>query len=118
MGKIDRPYLAAPSLHSREAKRASSPSINLDKSLKSTNPPTESLDHRPSVLALHHGAGVTKKAKKGRAMSSKAKKRQERSLEKAELVLDRTEVKLAKSTGRAKTVKERGVGVPLSKLTW
>jgi hypothetical protein len=97
------------SLHSRAAKRASSPSIDTDKSLKDVKPPAESVNFRPSVLAIHRGAGVTKKQKHGRksVLSSKAKRRQERGLDRAEAVMDKIEKKIEKSRGKARTVQER-----------
>jgi hypothetical protein len=97
------------SIHSRAAKRASSPSIDTDKSLKDVKPPAESLNFRPSILAIHQGAGVTKKQKHGRksVLSSKAKRRQERGLDRAEAVMDKNEKKIEKSRGRARTVQER-----------
>jgi Alb1 len=97
------------SIHSRAARRASSPSIDTDKSLKNVKPPPESLNHRPSILAIHQGSGVTKKTKHGRkaVLSAKAKRRQEKGLDRAETVMDRIEVKVQKSKGRARAVQER-----------
>ena len=102
----------APSVHSRAAKRASSPSIDTDKSLKDVKPPTESKDSRPSILAVHQSAGVSKKAKSGRksALSAKAKKRQEKGMDRAEAVMDKKEVKIEKSKGKARTVQNRAKG--------
>jgi hypothetical protein len=99
----------ATSVHSRAAKRASSPSIDTDKSLKDVKPPTETKSHRPSILAVHQGAGVSKKSKNGRksVLSAKARRRQERGLDRAEAVMDKKEKKVEKSKGRAKTVQER-----------
>lgn len=99
----------AASIHSRAAKRASSPSIDTDKSLKNVKPPSEYKTSRPSVLAVHTGAGVSKKSKNGRksVLSAKAKRRQEKGLDRAEAVMDKTEKKVEKSKGRAKTVQER-----------
>ena len=96
-------------MHSRAAKRASSPSIDTDKSLKNVQPPTESKSHRPSVLAVHQSAGVSKKAKNGRksVLSAKAKRRQERGMDRAEVVMDRTEKKVQKSKVRARSVQDR-----------
>ncbi|KAF4626203.1 hypothetical protein G7Y89_g11958 [Cudoniella acicularis] len=97
------------SIHSRAAKRASSPSINTDKSLKEAKPPVDSKSIRPSVLAVHQGAGVSKKSKNGRksVLSAKARKRQEKGLDRAETVMDKKEKKVEKSKGRARTVQER-----------
>lgn len=95
-------------MRSRAAKRASSPGIDLDKSLKDLKPPQDVKKQRPSVLAIHQGAGVTKK-KNGRksVLSAKAKRRQEKGMDRAEAVMDKTEIKVQKSKGRARTVQER-----------
>jgi hypothetical protein len=52
---------------------------------------------------------VTKKSKNGRkaVLSSKAKKRQERSMDMAEAVMDRKEKNIEKSKDRARLVQER-----------
>jgi hypothetical protein len=96
-------------VHSRAAKRASSPSIDTDKSLKNVKLPTESKSHRPSILAVHQSAGVSKKSKHGRksVLSAKAKRRQERGMDRAEVVMDKIEKKVEKSKGKARTVQER-----------
>ncbi|KAF3770936.1 hypothetical protein M406DRAFT_234204, partial [Cryphonectria parasitica EP155] len=102
-----------PSLHSRAARRATSPSINTDKSLKDVQPPSESLNQRPSVLGLYQNAGVNKKAKRGRkaVLSSRARRRHERGLERAEEILDRTAVKVSRSKDSARNIDGR-------KKTW
>lgn len=101
------------SIHSRAARRATSPSIDTDKSLKQIRAPQESVDQRPAVLAAHHASGVTKKAKSGRkaVLSSKARRRQEKSMDRAEAVMDRTAVKVQRSKGHAKVIHSR-------KKTW
>ncbi|TVY51717.1 hypothetical protein LCER1_G005457 [Lachnellula cervina] len=83
------------SIHSRAAKRASSPGIDLDKSLKDLKPPENTKTSRPSVLAVHQGAGISKKSKNGRKSvpSSKARKRQEKGLDRAEAFMDKKELK-------------------------
>jgi hypothetical protein len=100
--------ILAVSVHSRAAKRASSPGIDLDKSIKDAKPPREPKE-RASVLAVHQGAGVTKKSKNGRksVLSTKAKRRQEKGLDRAEAVMDKKETKIEKSRGKARTVQER-----------
>ncbi|KKY36285.1 hypothetical protein UCDDA912_g03729 [Diaporthe ampelina] len=102
----------APSIHSRAARRATSPSINTDKSLKDVRPPPESLDSRPSVLGLHQNAGVAKKTKRGRkaVLSTRARKRYERGLERAEEIVDRTSNKVLKSKKAAANVAGRKKG--------
>ncbi|KAJ3560654.1 hypothetical protein NPX13_g9231 [Xylaria arbuscula] len=97
----------APSLHSRAARRATSPSINTDKSLKDVQPPPESVDHRPSVLSIHHGAGVSKKQRKGRALSTKARKRHEKAQDRAAAIMERTEKKVALSKDKSRAIQSR-----------
>ncbi|CZT51981.1 uncharacterized protein RSE6_13212 [Rhynchosporium secalis] len=99
----------ATSVHSRAAKRASSPSIDTDKSLKDIKPPTATKNQRASVLAIHQGAGISKKSKNGRksVLSAKAKRRQEKGLDRAEAVIDKKEIRIEKSRDRARTVQER-----------
>ncbi|TLD08214.1 uncharacterized protein PgNI_06883 [Pyricularia grisea] len=98
----------APSKHSRAARRATSPSINTDKSLKEVRLPEQSINQRPAVLAAHHHAGVSKKQKHRKShMTSKMRKRQEKSMDRAEAVMDRTAKKTEKSFGQAKTVEGR-----------
>jgi hypothetical protein len=101
--------VSAQSIHSRAAKRATSPSIDTDRSLKNVKLPTESSNYRPSVLAVHKGAGVVKTSKNGRksVLSSKARRRQEKAMDRAEAVMDRTEKKAEKSKGRARTIQGR-----------
>ena len=99
----------ATSIHSRAAKRASSPSLNLDKSLTSIKAPAESSSHRPSVLSVHNGAGITKRKGKGKPMSRQQRWRQENRSERAEAVMDKTEKKVEKSLVKGKVVKERSV---------
>ncbi|KAG7288990.1 hypothetical protein NEMBOFW57_005350 [Staphylotrichum longicolle] len=101
------------SKHSRAARRATSPSIDTDKSLKEVRVPQESVDRRPAVLAAHHAGGVTKKAKSGRkaVLSTKARRRQEKSADRAEAIMDRTSVKVQKSKGHARVIDSR-------KKTW
>ena len=115
------------SKHSRAARRATSPSINTDRSLKDVSLPTSapsasSTKHnsdgktedsssnaaRPSVLAAHRSAGVQKrKAKPGRRVSARARRRAQKGAEMAEAVLERTSRKVRISEGKIKTVKDR-----------
>ena len=100
---------AAPSIHSRAARRATDIDIDTDKSLKEVKPPPRDAPHRPSVLAAHASAGVTKKAKRGRKdkMSAKARARHEKGLEMAAAVAERTQNKIEKSKGRGRNVQQR-----------
>lgn len=77
--------------------------------MKNVKPPPESTNHRPSVLAVHQGSGVTKKSKHGRksVLSARAKRRQEKGLDRAEAVMDKKEKKIEVSKGRARTGQER-----------
>ncbi|KAL6849081.1 hypothetical protein ACO1O0_008611 [Amphichorda felina] len=98
----------APSKHSRAARRATSPSIDLDKSLKDFKPPAYSSGtQRPSVLAVHQSAGVQKKAKTKSRMSSKARRRHERGLQMGEAVAERTHKKVERSKVRGRAVVDR-----------
>ena len=106
----------APSLHSRASKRLTSPTLNLDKSLTSLKPPAQSQNQRPSILAVHHGAGISKKKAKGKALSRAQKRRQEKGLERAEIVMDQTEKKVERGVGRRKGGRERKVSLGLHGL--
>ncbi|KAH8811926.1 Alb1-domain-containing protein [Xylogone sp. PMI_703] len=110
MGKTAPLKKKAVSIHSRAAKRASSPSIDIDKSLKDVKPPVEAKTYRPSVLAVHQNAGISKKKKNGRTMSAKARRRQEKGLDRAEAIMDRTEKKIERSKGKVRTIQERAKG--------
>lgn len=101
---------AATSKHSRAARRATSPGIDTDKSLKNVKPPPTSSTTTPSVLAAHHNAGITKKKRKV-VLSTKARKRQEKSMDRAEAVMDRTTTKVEKSKGSFRVIQSR-------KKTW
>jgi Alb1 len=98
-----------PSIRSRAARKATSPSIDTDKSLKDIKPPPESVDYRPAILAAHHGAGIIKKSKNGRkaVLSSKARRRHEKSMDRAEVVLGRVAKKIERSRGQAKSIQSR-----------
>ncbi|KAL4901666.1 hypothetical protein BDW74DRAFT_72205 [Aspergillus multicolor] len=95
------------SKHSRAARRAASPSVDLDKSLANLPRPEDTPLPRESVLADRAKAGVTKKQSKPKALSRAQRARQQKGLERAEAVMDQHEIKLAKSNNRAKAVKNR-----------
>ncbi|KAH0497717.1 hypothetical protein TgHK011_005003 [Trichoderma gracile] len=102
----------APSKRSRAARRATSPSINTDKSLKEVSLPGSTSKSSasavlPSVLAARHSAGVSKKSKRGRQLSARGRRRQEKGLEMAEAFVERTSKKLEKSLGKARVVQAR-----------
>ncbi|KAM3504574.1 hypothetical protein MY11210_008293 [Beauveria gryllotalpidicola] len=101
-----------PSKRSRAARRATSPSIDTDKSLKTAAPPSRGKPtERPSVLAVHHAAGVQKRTSQRKArVSAKARRRREKGMEMAEAVLDRTSSKVKRSWDRQRTVDKRRQG--------
>jgi hypothetical protein len=63
------------------------------------------------VLAARSGSGVNKSKSGGRIASSKKRKRQEKGLERAEAVMDKTQKKVEKSFGKGKIAKERKVSL-------
>ncbi|KAL2845556.1 Alb1-domain-containing protein [Aspergillus pseudodeflectus] len=95
------------SKHSRAARRAASPSVDLDKSLASLPRAEKTELHRESILSDRANAGVSKKQSKPKAKSRAQRLRQQKGMERAEAVLDQQEIKLAKSNNRAKVVKNR-----------
>ena len=99
---------AVASSRSRENRRAASPSIDTDKSLKEVAPPEEK-KKTPSILKIHQGAGVSKKSKTGRKaqLSARAKKRQESAMDRAEAIMDKKSTKIEKSKDRARVVQSR-----------
>ncbi|KAK0754826.1 Alb1-domain-containing protein [Schizothecium vesticola] len=99
----------ATSKHSRAARRATSPGIDTDKSLKNVKPPPAD-SKKPDVLAAHRSGGIIKKRRKV-VLSTKARKRQEKSMDRAEAVMDRTSTKVEKSKGSFRVIQSR-------KKTW
>lgn len=99
-------------MHSRAARRAASPSINLDKKLKQTTrdstSPSRPSQAKPHALAAQN-AGIQKKNKKG-TMTRAQRLRHQKGLERAAANLDKREVKVVKSLGKEKTIKERSKG--------
>ncbi|KAL4930956.1 Alb1 domain-containing protein [Aspergillus undulatus] len=105
--KSDMAKAKPPSKHSRAARRAASPSLDLDKSLTSLPRAENTPMQRESILADRANAGVTKKQAKPRNRSRTQRLRQQKGQDRAEAVLDQLEIKVAKSKNRAKTVKNR-----------
>ncbi|KAH9877838.1 hypothetical protein J1614_003055 [Plenodomus biglobosus] len=112
------PHLTRPpevTVHSRAARRASSPSLNLDKSAKpAAHTSRDSASpSRPSKLNPHalaaKDAGIIKKQKKGN-LTRAQRLRQQKGLERAADNMDKLEVKRSKSFVREKKVKERAKG--------
>jgi len=99
---------SAKSPHSRAARRASSPSINLDKSLKNIVAPSAKKPLYASALAVQRGSGVTKR-KACKSQKRQQRLRHEKGMERAEAVMDKVAAKLEKGKAKEKVVKERGV---------
>ena len=99
----------ARSLHSRAARRAASPSVDIDKSLTSIPRAETNEIQRPSILYERANSGVSKKQAKAKQISKSQRRRQKKGLERAEVVMDQLENKIAKSVKRGKTVKARRV---------
>ncbi|KAL2357561.1 Alb1-domain-containing protein [Cryomyces antarcticus] len=93
------------SANSRASRRAESPSLNLDKSTTSVKPPVDDAAARPAVLGAQN-AGISKR-KKQKPMSRQQRLRHQKGLERADIVIDKTEKKIAKSAIKGKVVKER-----------
>ncbi|EEQ31175.1 hypothetical protein McanMca71_005658 [Microsporum canis] len=97
------------SAHSRAARREVSPSVNVDKSLTSLPRAERTNTSVPAVLGAQHNSGVSKKGKKPKSRAQRL--RQEKGLERAEVVLDKREKKVTKSVRKLSGVKAR-------KVTW
>ncbi|BCR99472.1 Alb1 domain-containing protein [Aspergillus luchuensis] len=95
------------SKHSRAARRAASPSLDVDKSITSLPRAEETTVQRDSILSERANAGVSKKASKGKAKTRAQRLRQQKGVERAEAVMDQLEKKVVKSESRAKSVKAR-----------
>lgn len=98
------------SIHSRAARRATSPSLDLDKSLKNIRAPQEDVEKKPSqrphsVLGAH-GGGISKK-RKVKQLSRAQKLRQRKGIERADNIAGSMERKMQQAVGRHKTVKSR-----------
>ncbi|KAL2048206.1 hypothetical protein N7G274_000117 [Stereocaulon virgatum] len=95
----------SPSTHSRASRRASSPSLNLDKSLTSLKAPSRT---KSNFLAPHANDGVTKSKKKGgKILKRKQKLRSEQGREKAEAVMEKMEKKVERAGERREGMKGR-----------
>lgn len=101
-------WIIAKSIHSRAARRAASPSLDVDKSLTSLPRAENTVIQRDSVLNERANAGVSKKSK-AKTKTRTQRLRQQKGIERAEIVYSRLEKKVAKSVSRAKNVKARKV---------
>jgi hypothetical protein len=88
---------------SRASKRAASPSLDLDKSLKSAPRATDATP----VLAARPNAGISKTKRKQKPMKRGQRARQEKGLARAEAVMDQLEKKKALSQVKLKRVRGR-----------
>ncbi|KAJ5356597.1 Ribosome biogenesis protein Alb1 [Penicillium concentricum] len=95
------------SQRSRAARRAASPSLDLDKSVTSLPRAESPTTTRPSVLADRATAGIQKKQNKNEKISRAQRLRQQKGMDRAEAVMDQLEIKKAKSLARGKTVNSR-----------
>jgi hypothetical protein len=127
-----------PSQHSRAARRAGSPSLNTDKSLKQIKEPsgtsgsaTDSFLHRKTASALSKtgsgssvnagasSAGGIRKKTKGRLRGTPNARKKAVVLEKAQARTEVLEKKLEKSKNRKRTIDKRRVNLYLDrKASW
>ncbi|KAI9711842.1 MAG: hypothetical protein M1820_001987 [Bogoriella megaspora] len=89
---------------SRAARRAVSPSINTDKSLKNVEVPVETAQFQANILSLRSG-GIEKK--KSKPLRRQKRLRQQKGAEKADRNFDKLDNKVAKSREKGKKVKAR-----------
>ncbi|GAB1206417.1 hypothetical protein APSETT445_005104 [Aspergillus pseudonomiae] len=95
------------SKHSRAARRAASPSLDVDKSLTTLPRAEDTVIQRESILSDRANAGVSKRKSKTKALSKAQRARQQKGIERAENIMDQLETKVEKSLKRGKTVKAR-----------
>jgi Alb1 len=105
--RLISPNLAT-SIHSRAARRETSPS-DANKSLESV-PRVETPKKPSGVLAAQSSAGISKKKSKTKALTRAQRLRQQKGVERAENVVDQLENKVAKSITKAKAIDARRVG--------
>ncbi|KAF2198927.1 hypothetical protein GQ43DRAFT_482902 [Delitschia confertaspora ATCC 74209] len=109
--KLKKKAAITASVHSRAARRAVSPSIDLDKSLKNLPRPespssaSKAKSANPRVLTAQP-TGVTKR-NKSKPLKRAQRLRQIKAMERAADDMDKLEVKVKKSVTKEKTVKER-----------
>ncbi|KAA8618895.1 Alb1 domain containing protein [Pyrenophora tritici-repentis] len=103
-------------VHSRAARRAASPSLNLDKSAQKPAHTTRdsASPSRPSKVNPHalaaKDAGIQKKQRKSGNMTRAQRLRYQKGLERAEDNMEKLEKKRMKSLGKEKKIKERAKG--------
>src|ERR1700760_558655 len=89
----------APSIHSRAARRAVSPTIQTPRHLRDLSP----TPRQPTKFST---GGITKRRKKVQ-LSHSQKQRAQKALERAGVMADRLEKKVSRSEGKGKIVKDR-----------
>lgn len=72
-------------------------------------PRTEANPRPSSVLASHTNAGISKRKPKTKLKSRAQRLRQQKGIERAEMVMDQVETKVSKSLAKAKKVNARKV---------
>lgn len=100
--------LAAKANNTRAARRATSPSLDVDRSLTNLPRAESPTVQRHSILADRATSGVQKRQKQ-KKMSRAQRLRQQKGMERAEAVFEKLETKKAKSVNRAKNIKARRV---------
>ncbi|EXJ55895.1 hypothetical protein A1O7_08826 [Cladophialophora yegresii CBS 114405] len=103
MAKTAKVKKATANSRSRASKRATSPSIDVDKSIKQA---PRASDVTP-LLAARPNGGVTKSKKKQKPLTRGQRQRQERVLARAEVVQDQMSKKVEDAAGRLKKRRER-----------
>ncbi|KKY21139.1 hypothetical protein UCRPC4_g03835 [Phaeomoniella chlamydospora] len=111
MGKTPGMKKKSQSKHSRAARRAASPSLDVDKSILSLGRPISPSDNNPtgqnySALSAKGTNGVSK-TKKNKKESRNQRLRREKGLERAEAKVNILEVKREKSKNKVKVIKDR-----------
>lgn len=91
--------------HSRAAKRAASPPIEI----AVARPVSPTVPEKIAALGVRGDSGVSKKKKKQKPMSRAQKERKAAAMDKAEAALEKLEKKKESSKGRAKVVQSRRV---------
>lgn len=101
------------SSHSRAARRAASPSLDVDKSILDIKAPEKDTN----ISYGNTYAGISKK-KKSKPLTRQQRLRQEKGMERASNNLDKLSKKVADSQFREKKVKNRNVRLPHTTIRW
>ncbi|KAF2189053.1 hypothetical protein K469DRAFT_564290 [Zopfia rhizophila CBS 207.26] len=106
MAKVAKYKKKQAALHSRAARRAVSPSIDLDKSLKCARADSPSNASAKLHIVAAQSAGITKKLK-SKPLKRAQRLRQIKGMEKWADAQDKLEVRVQRSAGKEKKVRER-----------